>query len=277
MATTFEILFTEYESYFAHNLAAFIINQGGSVNMIEIFSNDNYYVPDNENSKVLVFPSCYITYHGFDSPFDFIKKFQNLGDSSRLSCIDFSAVIDIANTSKCQETLAYLIAVQQSIGKSFKHLECISKDLTLDNLFHKKLGILHMTSLKYIMLNDRFLEEVDEGFIARFNKPVSSHVLNENFAYDAFVMKLDEVDFCVFNGKLNTNGAIAQICNYRGKPIISADLLDSNLVNYRPTMLANLIENQAFTDDDLTHIFAVDMVDRQALDARLNKILTSCV
>lgn len=277
MTTKFEILYTEYEDYFAHNLAAFIINQGGSVKMNEVFSNDNFYTSDNDYTKLFVFPSAYITYQVV-SPFDFVKDFNEVfksGNAQNFICIDYSAVIDVADYQKCQEAKNYLVAFQTGANKSFKKLVTVDKDLCLDNLFHKKIGVIRNTKLKYAVLNGRYSGELNPTITEIFGKPSVSHLLNEKFSYSDFVTHLDAVDFYVINDAFNEQSAICQICNYAGKPVINAQMSQSNLSKINPQMVTRLLSN-SLTQQDLTQLLSADLVDRNALDTRLWSMLTAC-
>lgn len=277
MDLKFEILYTEYEDYFAHNLAAIIINLGGTVRMTEVFSNENFYHSNNTDyTGLFIFPSNYITYKVV-SPYDFIKEFAKFGNLSNLNCIDFSNVIDVADGNKCKEIFNVLSAIQSTSGNSFKNIVKIDRDLCLDNLFHRKVGVFRTQKLEYIAINGRFSGELSQDVLDKFGNPKISYLINEQFSYSDFVMKLDEVDFCIVNDVVfKKNSAICQICNYKSKPLLSADLTQSNLSNHCLEAFHRLINDQKFSDDDLTYLLKKDLVDRKALDGQLLDILMSC-
>lgn len=254
-----ELIYTDYEKYLADNLAAIIINSGGSVVMNEVMTNGNFFVGKKSNyRKILIFPSSYITFHSL-SEIEFLDEFIKFGGLDDIFCIDYTQVIDLANKSKCLSVLSFLTT-------KFNHLEQITNNICLDDFFHKKVGVNNNSKFEYIYIdNERFggfkYKELD-----LFNRPKIKISLDASFDFYDFIFTLETVDFCVAGYEINPNSLICQICNYLNKPLVTSDLSYNNMSQFKEDFINKLLSSDHdMSNEYLTNLMKVDLVNRDKL------------
>lgn len=250
-----EILHTEFEKYYAENIAAIIINNGGKAHVSEIL-NSNGTIESNELQKILVFPSRYITYHSISSN-AFVVKQQliDIAQSYNCMCIDYSAVDDFCKKQLCE-------SVADDVKSYFNSFKKISIDeLCLDDFFHKKIGLLNGINLSSVWLNSR---DPLEDAVTTF-KPNKTFYLNQSFTYYDLVFALEDIDICIANYEIDESSTIVQVCNYLNKPIVTSNLKYTNMNNIDGQFIQYILEGNAIPDGRLSTLFNTDIIDRKKL------------
>lgn len=254
-----KILFTEYEKYFAENLAAIIINNGGSAKLIEVITNGNYLIDHTDDyESVLIFPSIFLTYHT-QSIITFLEAIIKLGSLEQTICLDYSNVNDLVNKNICKEALDFL-------EKKFKRIERIEKNVCLDKFFHKKIGVLNTSDFKYILLNGSNNLKEYNGNSAIY-EPVKTFSLDSEFSFYDYIFSLEKVDFCLVNYDIKSNSIIYQISNYLNKPIVTADFVHSNVSTLNPSFTDFLLGRSKIDDEYINKLLNTNLIDRNLLDS----------
>ena len=254
-----ELIYTDYEKYLADNLAAIIINSGGSVVMNEIMTNGNYFVGKKSSyRKILIFPSNYITFYS-SSEIEFLEKFISIGSLNDIFCIDYTQVSDLANKSKCLSVLSFL-------STKFKCLKKITSNVCLDDLFHKKVGVNNDSKFEYIYLDNERFRGIKNKQLNQFNQPKIKMLLDANFDFYDFIFALETVDFCVLNYQPDPNSLICQICNYLNKPLVTSDLSYNNISSFKEDFMNKLLSSDhEMPYEYLNNLMKADLVNRDQL------------
>lgn len=261
-----EILYTQYEKYFAENLAAIIINNGGSANLVEVITNENYLINhSNGYQKVLIFPSIFLVYHT-QGLISFLEHIIRLGCLEKTICFDYSDVNDVVDKSLCKEALSFL-------ATKFKKIEAMKKNICLDQYFHKKIGVLNTSEFKYIVINSRNSLK-NFNFNLESHKPIQSFYLDSEFSFYDYIFALEKSDFCLANYDISTDSIIYQISNYLNKPILTTDFKNSNINKLNVNFSDFVSGKSKMRDEHINRILNEDLVDRGLLQSSLIELLS---
>lgn len=262
----YRVLFTEYEKYFAENIAAIIINSGGHVLLSEVITNKGFLMDYDPSYKtILVFPSNYLTFE-VSHRMQFLEDLVRIGDLRDIICLDYSYVNDLSNNLKCQDVLGFL-------EHKFKKIVRVKSQICLDEIFHKKVGVTQNSNHSYVLLNKvGFIDETKKTNLL-FDSPDHIFYLDSSFSYFDFIFAVELVDFCVVNYEIDSNSLFCQICNYLNKPLYISDLSYSNLSHINIEFKDSLMDNKQLTDEDLTKLMHMDLIDRDRLKSNFLSLI----